>query len=1580
MAEPNRLTGCLSGPCNNENIVSKPVIFLGGTVLSFNASLGIGPTQESTLSVDIINDCQTSGYEGWTSYNNPQGDYFYGYPKIGSPVFFSVCEAMKGDNDECEPNCFEFGGILTNYTATQSSSGRTFNAKVVDPRSVLDTAILIVGNYIEGPIKHRNYFNVYAYYEKGVLPKSQQEAEPTGLLLINSPGYPNLDQPVIVSGSSDCSVFGKANVDDGGMSYRKVLQALKEIKPLIYIGNYGQSYNPPLGGRDLAINIAEEPAPGEEKELHENNVLQLDITGFPEDVPQYYRVAGPSVSILELLTNVCDVIGHEFIVTLEKNSNFPAAPHIIKIQTKKIDDNQLDPSIRDNILYYDGKSTEFSYGKELRLDKNRTILIGEQEHFMFESSIVDFYFGEDKNGNPIVPLTQEVIDTIYPEYSGCGFVVPIEVDELSSSLQCPLWDYRQPGTLLDRKVLITEEDIRCSLSSEQLWKNRVLSSGIVGDFNKVIRYNFPDQTNELIRENLIKFTQIGNTVSDYASNPSASGSGDFVRPLAGRAFADAMQSANDRYSIANRYNQASALEKVHDFISNIGRTYYGRQYLASLNTDDKSVLNVCALPADFYDENYFGLGTGIYDPGAGTTISGCDGQDIQIPAGSVYRDTIYSHIPTNAGGWVDPCTKVLGINNDGYKYVGKDYPEASLSFFRTEDDRIGPFARFDTKELYVKYKAKFVEPSGSIDDQKDEFVLQEEIKSIEGDYVANACGVVDISLFNFDEYLIVRPSGGYCEDPESKQNKQKEWDGPANTGIIETREDDIITWVKAQVEEKIYIIKASGDACCSGCPPTSGCNIPKAIIKFNNPILKRSCGDTTDFADTILFTAQALNISSQIINSTGTGVIISGGIEAIKPSRSICGIPTESGLAVIQQAQAASDSANSNSYGYYPAADRPSRVAIPLKSNITTYGPWYSSNFNSHAGGINFEQDTDLAPWNYGNSVLLESVAQKLAKTSESNAAEFETGSVTYPYWPELKLGFLQNGPNLTNISVVYGSNGVSTNYTWQTYTPKFGKLQNLENQHLKEAYKNRLKAQKILRQQKLDRDKDNAKVKPGAGGSISSQPDTALKIDTRNEASQNRVLFGEMYDFGIIRDSSGVIKDFTQRTVVGTETLNKMVLDLRYDYGQKAFMSLDGLFSPVSVSGGSQDPDPKSYVLPRFAAYSPKFSGSAKCCSLAPVPPFKIELLKPNDTGVISTGVLNLDISRNFLNPLTNPFGPSGHYHAGSGVGHCIDIVGRDEYRDGGNNIINWREGKGAKNKAYVPGKGVMNSFYGQTEWDRRYSADYRFLGLKGPLVLHSWGYDTQGKPIPNAVDEYNKIMESGYFEPSGLKDEFYEDWLQKPATWPVAPVDLRFDRERGVWVSPPQHKIVVAKTSTNIEPYGTGSGILIDDRYGYSVYDASGNLIDTSEAGDAIIEIEDRIGSSWSRDQKAYAYFDSFTSKYLLLAGGGGGSSIKIGRFMNQWPSIGHVKDPYNAIKEVHLYGPRASGCPPIAVEDFQDKDFCPWVLEPKTKLENGIRVPDTVKAINLFSNVAAGEYQAKWCMIVEIDQYYYLLAAEC
>ena len=299
------------------------------------------------------------------------------------------------------------------------------------------------------------------------------------------------------------------------------------------------------------------------------------------------------------------------------------------------------------------------------------------------------------------------------------------------------------------------------------------------------------------------------------------------------------------------------------------------------------------------------------------------------------------------------------------------------------------------------------------------------------------------------------------------------------------------------------------------------------------------------------------------------------------------------------------------------------------------------------------------------------------------------------------------------------------------------------------------------------------------------------------------------------------------------------------------------------------------------------------------------------------------------------------------------------------------------------------MNA-YTQSKWAERYSDEYRFLGLRGPIVLHQWGYDTQGKPIPNAIDPdlihasgifktsrtSDEICDDPYISGSGLSDYFLKDWLHKPSTWPVAPIDLRFDRQRGVWVSPPDYKIVVVEPEESISAYNSGVGHLIneynDRKYNQDIYDGSGNLVQAS--GDdslAKVTIEDRIGRNINTGEKSYAYFDSFTSTYLLMGGGGGGS-IKIGKFCNQWPSLSNVKDPKNAVKKVILYEPGTSQC--------SEPNGCAWDLQPVLTTVSGIEVPQVVEAINLFSNVAAAEYQTKWCAIIQNGNFYYLLAAEC
>jgi len=62
-------------------------------------------------------------------------------------------------------------------------------------------------------------------------------------------------------------------------------------------------------------------------------------------------------------------------------------------------------------------------------------------------------------------------------------------------------------------------------------------------------------------------------------------------------------------------------------------------------------------------------------------------------------------------------------------------------------------------------------------------------------------------------------------------------------------------------------------------------------------------------------------------------------------------------------------------------------------------------------------------------------------------------------------------------------------------------------------------------------------------------------------------------------------------------------------------------------------------------------------------------------------------------------------------------------------------------KNNLDYYNKDIMIEFYSKQLDTTRAGIipemNYRFLGLRGPLTMHGWGYDTEGYPVPNAADE---------------------------------------------------------------------------------------------------------------------------------------------------------------------------------------------------------------------------------------------------
>ena len=706
-------------------------------------------------------------------------------------------------------------------------------------------------------------------------------------------------------------------------------------------------------------------------------------------------------------------------------------------------------------------------------------------------------------------------------------------------------------------------------------------------------------------------------------------------------------------------------------------------------------------------------------------------------------------------------------------------------------------------------------------------------------YPGLRCGQLDLTKMSIDDYIA---SGGGV--------------GVAAQGTV---------WVRASVEEKVYPLGASKG---------------KIVFKFNDPVVATICPN--DYLAGKLIT-DATSVLNQLTQKSDNTIEFQSNSQTEYARTDSSDITVESKKRV--------DFSAVNQYSLFPPAVLPYAVAVPLRSNIRPYGPYATSNFHNSCGGINVEVDKDIAPWVFGSVDLMNTAAMvRLSSTEIDPLVIGTTGSVTVPCLPQISLGYsmLLEGPVLNGLSVNFGSSGISTTYSYQTFTPKFGTFSRTTLDRIKLIAKNRREQLKLLRNNQILSNRiarQRSKVDYRRDSSGKKQESLA------QQSSLTRVFIAEMMDWwkGInyvddggsslpvsiggassvpmygpysptlsllqgnrVKSSPGfgsgpmipAIHN-SQRTVVGAETLSKQVLELRFDYEKKAFMSMDGFYGPISVSGDGN--------LPQYAKYEPKCHRQSP---LSPQPPFgrcspvtKVEC-EDGFSGLgspVESLYYNQKIEQKFQNPVQNP--TSCHHHLGTVHGHIIDSLGR---------------------KRSVSDHMLMNL---NTTQD--YADDYRFLGLRGPLVLHAWGYDTWGKPIPNEADIEADTMK-GVFEEENLKDRFLGEWLSKPATWPVGPVDLRFDRDRGVWVSPPQdYKVIVVELIQDLIPFGTALAQLINKDneankdYGPKLWDFEGNEINATSdsSSDYVVTVEDRIKASYKSGTRLYAHYDTYSCKYIVF-----------------------------------------------------------------------------------------------------------------
>ena len=614
-----------------------------------------------------------------------------------------------------------------------------------------------------------------------------------------------------------------------------------------------------------------------------------------------------------------------------------------------------------------------------------------------------------------------------------------------------------------------------------------------------------------------------------------------------------------------------------------------------------------------------------------------------------------------------------------------------------------------------------------------------------------------------------------------------------------------------------------------------------------------------------------------------------------------------------------SDITSSNIYKMGFATGGFDFASIPMKSNVYVYGPWTGS--KGTIGGTEVLQ-TNLSPWNYGSESIMDSVGQALANNGLRIANKTESGSMTLAEPPGYSIQyFLSAGVVINSINVNYNSGGATTSYNFQTYSAKFGQYGKALADSVQKAIKAR---NEIFTFAKEQRRRTIALTNTMRSSFSRATSINTFRGDVRsnlNTASPGNVLVG------------GYHNPSAEKKVIEIGLNSKKEYETSIEgenFKNLAIMSLDGLFMPVSIKG-------RDNYLPRYMGNFKYERGNLSRKTRPSMPPLN------NDQNDAAKA---FPINQTFLNPILSS-----------------------------SMLSDWQDGRGRSASTTIQALSFgTNSpdqdIYGPIETKYDNQLDFGFYALRGPLVLQAWGYDTENKPIPNAADSPSAAM-AGQFNHQKTQNKFLDDWLCKPETWPIGPVDLRFDRDRGVWVCPPPDRMLLAKLESELKASGCAMAKLMNTTLSarscetpatfhenYTVWGPNGESI--------IEEIEDQ-------EIMVYNFLDKITipsgeliyalyndDKYLAIPKGGSGNKIKAAKYTGKWPK--------DEAKEVT----------PYKVKDSESAD----PEENKTNPSSSSLETDTeyepVKALNLLKTVKPKGEGETWCVIADIGLSFHIVIA--
>ena len=488
-----------------------------------------------------------------------------------------------------------------------------------------------------------------------------------------------------------------------------------------------------------------------------------------------------------------------------------------------------------------------------------------------------------------------------------------------------------------------------------------------------------------------------------------------------------------------------------------------------------------------------------------------------------------------------------------------------------------------------------------------------------------------------------------------------------------------------------------------------------------------------------------------------------------------------------------------------------------------------------------------------------------------------------------------QGYPFVQGINISVATEGVTTSYNIGSYNPKMGSYNKELSDAQKNINQRFLKlGNEVLTNQNSSTNQLAEEVL----SIIENQTNTTdvlkeaadLYSDSMFGNSPGELLIGSSRHFIAASnngsDASGMIRNKQMESWAGLFMAEEVGPELLQGYNVKSAMSLDGLLSPVSFYA---TPYHSTHNLSNFTTAQTRlatlesgnipavldgYATKAYChicknvgyiedtfvnypnsedrktvkyacpnCNASRVSYDKFLDEKPTKDKaprvVLNSDPKSKDIGINFysLNPVVVPRGefanPNAYPSGNVPATHSIRVVGRGQQLPGIEANLDNFHGRNTQSSTIPPAFEEFD-FESKEAEGTLFLNNQRFFSLRGPLMVHGWGYDKDGYPTPNYSDEpleidedgrpkrfrldgkgFNDMTHPGAFEPIKKEDNpffflhlgdiitkryswdgsqwvmskkpskyFSENWASKPDTWPVGPVDLRWDHERRVWV----------------------------------------------------------------------------------------------------------------------------------------------------------------------------------------------------